>query len=521
VLAFDNFDGRPETNYFADGLAEEILNLLASLPELSVAARTSSFRFRGKQLDIREIAQLLGVKYVLEGSVRQHEDRIRTTAQLIDGSQGFHDWSNTYDRELDDIFSIQEEIAQAVVNELKIKLSVESEEILQRKPTDNIDAYIYYLQGKDRLRSSLDADVITTAIQLFDSALDIDTDFFLALAGKCEAHLRLYQISNDVNDFQTAEAACSSAGKLDPGLNAEINLALGMLYRYRGWYDKAEKQLEIAIASGPKNADAYIELGEIRLDQNRYTEAEALFLRATDLKRYYWKAHKALASFYYRSERYRESAEVYEMVTALTPDVAAGFASKGAVYSMLGEAEKAQAALNRSLELKPSRQAYTNLGLSYYHGGQFEQAAEMQTKALEYAPEDHRVWGRLAESLRFIDGQEEQSAFAYQRASELAEENLEINELDWTTTGLLGLYTYHLGRPEEALELVETAVDISQRNPQALYFQGLVLLQSGDREAALAVLEEAIAADDRYRQIVTSDPDLISVKEVFRKPEQT
>ena len=140
VLAFENFDGYQESDYFASGLAEEILNLLAAIPELRVAARTSSFRFRGEQADIREMASLLNVRHVLEGSVRRDGNRIRITAQLIDGVAGYHDWSKTYDRDLDDIFAIQLEIANAVVNELKLALSIDSEARLKQQPTGNINA---------------------------------------------------------------------------------------------------------------------------------------------------------------------------------------------------------------------------------------------------------------------------------------------------------------------------------------------------------------------------------------------
>jgi TolB-like protein len=147
VLAFENFDGQPESDYFADGLAEEILNHLSSISELNVAARSSSFRFRGERVDIREVAKLLNVGHILEGSVRREGNRIRISAQLIDGKEGFNTWSKSYNRNLDDVFAIQKEIAFAVVNGLKIALSVDSKNRLQQTQSENIDAYIFYLQG--------------------------------------------------------------------------------------------------------------------------------------------------------------------------------------------------------------------------------------------------------------------------------------------------------------------------------------------------------------------------------------
>lgn len=513
VLAFENFDGQVESNYFADGLAEEILNYLASIRELNVAARTSSFRFRGERVDVREVATLLNVRHVLEGSVRREGNRVRITAQLIDGKEGFQAWSKSYDRNLDDIFAIQREIASAVVNELKIALSVDSQNRLQQTQSENIDAYIFYLQGLEKLRSSQEADHIDTASKLFNQALDIDPTFSRAYAGICEVNLALYEISNAVNDFNNAEAACEQAQSLNTELNSEVKIALGRLYRVRGLYAKAEQTLLSAIAIDPAAVDAYIELGEVHSAQNKFEPAQTAFFRAIDLKRNYWKAHEALADFYYSKEQYRDSANTYEIVTRLTPDSATGFAGKGAAYWMLGDTQRALAAYERSLTLNPSRQAYTNLGMFYYYAGQFEKAVEMQLQALSFAETDHRVWGRLAESYRFIPAQESEAQFAYQRAAELARDNLNINKEDWFTRAILGLYLVHLEEYAEGIDLLEVAIEQSQRNPELLYFKALAVLQKDDTATAISLLEEAVTQEHYYRQFIALDPDLQRLKD--------
>jgi len=514
VLAFRNFDGHPESDFFASGLGEEILNILAGMRELSVAARTSSFRFRDDNVDIRDIARLLSVRHVLEGSVRQDAGRIRVTAQLINGGNGYHIWSAVYDRPLGAIFSIQQEIAAAVTNELQIALSLDSEQKLQQKPTENIDAYIYYLQGVERLRSSDDADVTSTAINLFQNAIEIDPVFSRAYAGICDAYLRLYEIGNDTVDFENAQTACKQASELDSGLNSELYVSLGMLYRYRGeqWTQQADSYLNQAIAIDPTNVDAFIELGELRAVQNRMDDAEAFFLRAVDLKRNYWKAYEALAGFYYSNEQYQKAADSYEIATSLAPDVASGFGGKGAAYTLLGEIDKARIAYNRSLELKPSRQAYTNIGLSYYYAGKFEDASDMQKKALEFAPDDHRVWGRLAESLRFVPGMENDSLSAYQKACTLAEDNLRINSSDWRTRGLLATYLAQSERSTEGIQQANRAVLESGRSSEALYYQSLARLIAGDQDGAIEAIEEAVSRDVQYRQFAMEDPDLAVLK---------
>jgi TolB-like protein/Flp pilus assembly protein TadD len=508
VLAFENFDGQPESDYFADGLAEEILNHLSSINELNVAARSSSFRFRGERVDVREIAQLLNVGHILEGSVRREGNRIRISAQLIDGKEGFNAWSKSYDRNLDDVFAIQKEIAFAVVNELKIALSVDSQNRLQQTHSENIDAYIFYLQGLEKLRSSQDVERISTANKLFNQSLAIDSTFSRAYAGICEANLAMYENTNAINDFTNAEIACEKAQSLNVDSNSEVLVALGRLYRFSGSYQRAEKILLEAITISPTEADAYIELGEVQLTQEKFDEAEATFLRAIDLKRNYWKAYEALANFYYTKEQYSDAANTYEIVARLTPDSSRGYLGKGSAYWMLGDTQKALQAYERSLDLNPSRQTYTNLGMFYYYAGQFEQAADMQKKALGFAETDHRVWGRLAESYRFIPGQESESQYAYKRAAELARDNLQINKEDWHTRAILGLYLVYLGEQTKGVKLLDTAIEQSGRNPEILYFKALAVLQEGDPEKAITLLQEAVTLEQYYRQFIALDPDL-------------
>lgn len=508
VLAFENFDGNPESNYFADGLAEEILNNLSGIDELNVAARSSSFRFRGERVDVREVAQLLNVKYVLEGSVRKEGNRVRISAQLINGSEGFNAWSKSYDRNLDDVFAIQREIAFAVVNELKIELSVSSQNRIEQSQPENIDAYIFYLQGLEKLRSSPDVESLNTANTLFNQALNIEPGFARAYAGICETNLALYEISNGIDDFNNAEIACGQAQNLNTNSNSEVKVALGRLYRNRGLYEKAEDILSKAISISPSEVDAYIEFGKVYEAQKNFDKAEAYFLQAIDLKRNYWKAYEALADFYYDTAQYNDSANTYEMLARLTPDSSMGYLGKGAAYWMLGDTQKALTAYERSLELNPSRQGYTNLGMFYYYAGQFEQAVQMQLAALEFADADHLVWGRLAESYRFIPAQEAEAKSAYKRASELARENLSVNTEDWFTRAILGLYLVHLGEPSEGLDLLEKAVEQSQGNPEVLYFKALAVLQEGKTEQALTLLEEAVALEQYYRQFIALDPDL-------------
>lgn len=515
VLAFENFDGDTEADYFGAGLADEILQLLSSLSEINVASRSSSFQFRDEKVDIREIADRLGVNHVLEGSARQQGNRVRVSAELVDGDKGFNLWVQRYERALDDIFAIQREIAQSVVDELKIVLSLSSKERLGEQATRSTDAYVAYLQGTGRLRSSLDADVMRDASKRFQQAIDIDSDFARAYAGMCEAHLRLYEINKSIADFEVAESACEKSSTLDPGLNAEISLALGKLYGYRGWFGRAEAQLDKAITLQPEPIDALIELSRIRVGQGRSDEAEKLLIRAQLLRTNYWATHEALASFYYRNDRYGEAIEQYQKAITLAPKVATAHAGMGAAYWMLGDHEDAIEAYQASLNIKPSRQAHTNIGSLHYFKGRFQQAIDSQLQALELAPNDHRVWGRLAEAYFFLPD-EDKAVEAYQRAADLADKNLEVNDKDWRSRGLLATYQAHLGLRELALDNADKAVEFSNGNAEALYFKAQVLVHLEQLEGAVKALRRAIEIDESYRGLVESDPFFKEIANRFR-----
>ncbi len=511
VLAFENSGGDSDSEYFATGLAEEILLLLASINELNVASPTSSFQFKGKQIDVREIAGKLSVAHVLEGSARQYNDRVRAKAFLTNGQSGFSNWVRTFERPANDIFAVQQEIATSVVEELQLALSIESKARLRKQATQSSDAYILYLKGLGRLRSSLDADIMVEASQLFASATENDQNFSKAFAGICEAHLRLYDIRKTIDDFNAAELACNRASDLDSGLNGETNLALGKLYMSRGWHERADTQLKKALAILSDPVDVYIQFGALRKAQRRLDDAEKFLLLAVDSKPNYWFAQESLASFYYRSQRYEEAAPAYEKAAAMAPDVATVFGGKGATHWMLGDFQSAIAAYEKSLRIKPSRQAYTNIGSLHYHAGRFDLAIENQQNALNFAPNDHRVWGRLADAYLY-NKNSEKALEAYARAAELAEEAIAVNSSDWNAIRFLGVFYARLDRKEEALKMSQRAIKISDGNPDALMSQALVQLEIGDQNAALSSMEEAVAKSDQFRQFLLTDPSLQPLK---------
>ncbi len=201
VLPFSNLSESSEDEYLADGLAEEILNVLVRVSQLKVAARTSSFHYKGKNEDIRTIAAQLGVRKILEGSVRRAGNKLRVTAQLINAADGFHLWSQTYDRGTDDIFAIQDEIATKVVDALQLVLTESSAQALTAGGTRNVSAYDYYLKGRAYLRQPVSSETAQRAEELFENALTLDPEFARAYAGLCETYLLWFRDASDADLF--------------------------------------------------------------------------------------------------------------------------------------------------------------------------------------------------------------------------------------------------------------------------------------------------------------------------------
>jgi adenylate cyclase len=229
VLPFVNMSNDPDQEYFSDGMAEEILNSLAHLKDLKVAGRTSSFQFKGRNIDLREVGDKLSVSKVLEGSVRKQGNRLRITAQLINVDDGFHLWSERYDRDMDDIFAIQDEIALAITEKLKITLLEKDRELITKTSTQNTEAYELYLKGRFYL--SRRGKFVLTSQDYFRQAIDLDPSFALAWAGYADANFisSFYSILPGNVVMDKGKQAAETAIKLDPSL-CEPYSSLGFYY---------------------------------------------------------------------------------------------------------------------------------------------------------------------------------------------------------------------------------------------------------------------------------------------------
>ena len=492
VLPFLNLSDDRENEYFADGLAEEVLNLLVRVREIDVAARTSSFYFKGKDVDIRTVATQLGVSNVLEGSVRRQGDRIRVTAQLIRADSGFHIWSDTYDRDFEDIFSIQDDIARQIVNALEVVISSESADALDYAPTQSLEAYQFYLQGRDYLRGEQTEARLTSAQTLFQQAIEIDSEFAEAYAGLCNSLLAMYDRKKSADYFEQAERACHRGLTLDANAG-DVHTALGNLYRYSGQTDKAIAEFERAIALNQRNTSAYFGLADTYKMQNDLEMAEETLQRVIEIQPGYWRGHLAKGNFYYYGGRLHEAIDSFSQVVSLAPDNATGHLNLGSAYFLTGDFTNAASAWRRSIDLEPSTSAYLNVGSSYFFLGRFEDAAGMYEKAAELSPGDFEVWGALGDAYFYAGGKRDVAEAAYVKATSLGEELIRINPSDALTTAILSHYYAQLAQANRASELISRAVELAPGNMYVQYFSAVTHAGLGETDAAIEALEKALS----------------------------
>ena len=491
ILPFDDMSETGDQAYFSDGLAEELLNLLAKLPELKVASRTSSFSFRDVGADVPTIAAALGVRYVLEGSVRKQADRIRITTQLIDAETDFHTWSEVYEREQNDVFAIQDDIARKVVSALQLVISNQLETILSRKSTDDIDAFEAYLRGKSFLRMSASDETLASAEANFRKAVELDANFADAHAGLCDTHRERFHATYDTTAFESAEAACNRALTLSPG-EPSVLISLGQLYILSGQDDRAQQNFLRAIELDNRAADAYEGLAWTYEDQNRIGDAQIAFQRAIDIQPGYWRAHMAMGGFLFRVGRSDEALFFMREAVDLSPNNPRALNSLGTTLYMLGDFDEARDIWYRSLQIDPTPIAYSNLGTASFNLQDFEQAAAMYSRAVELTPDDYQLWGALGDAYRFMPGSEADSTSSYGKAIELAEAYLDLNAEDAYTLAALAHYLASVGRTDQATWRLARAIELAPGNMYVHYFAALVAANSGDIDAAVDASRRAV-----------------------------
>ncbi len=429
VLPFVNFSSDRENEFFADGITEEIINALAQIDELRVVARSSAFSFKGKQLDPRTVGQQLNISKILEGSVRRFDNRLRITAQLIDAENGYHLWSERYDREMKDVFEIQDEIARSIAERLKITFAGKGERLLVKAGTRNVEAYQLYAKGRALLYRRGGA--VVTAVQCLEQAVAIDSDYALAWAGLADSYTTLgYSgLARPEASMPKAMAAARRAVSLDASL-AEAHNALAMASLMGAW-DKAQ--------------------------------AEREFLQAIRLNPAYLQARDWYALFYlqFAEGRLVEGAEQAKIALASDPLSAYAHAICGMTSAFAGRELDGIQMSRRAVDLDPdSYLARFTLQFVLHACSKFDESISVGESAL--AISGRHAWSMATLAICLADlGRCGEADAVYQ-------EMLARARRQYSPPALLALAASAAGRQPEALDLARAAYAI--RDPHCEFF---------------------------------------------------
>lgn len=374
VLPFVNMSDDREQEFFSDGISEEIINMLAQVSELKVIGRTSSFAFKGKNLDLKIIGEQLKVKHLLEGSVRKSGNKLRVTAQLINVADGFHLYSEKFDRELDDIFTIQDEISEAILNKIKIKLLPDTRAEVFKRDTTSIEAYQYYLKGMYHY-NRYDWGYSITA---FQSAIKVDPDYAIAYAQMaiCFYDLAFFEVDAE-NNIKHAVYALEKARALD-SQSAEFHYALGRMQMWYYWdFEAGRKELEEAVRINPNSAEGHQQLGVLYMFLRNYEKGDTHLSKAAELDPFSIVGLFYIAAAYWRVGAVEKVAEYANRMVALEDNFSYGHIMVGAVHSHNGNIEQHLKEFERAVQLEGNIFNYSYLAGGYVLAGYHEKAREI------------------------------------------------------------------------------------------------------------------------------------------------
>jgi len=364
VLPFVNMSDDSEQEYFSDGITEDIITDLSKVSALEVVSRNDSFLYKGKQVEVLKVAREVKVTHVLEGSVRRAGGRLRINAQLIDGASGKHVWAERYDRDASDIFAIQDEISQAIVGALKLRLLPEEKKAIERRGTDSVEAHDLYLMGRQLyVTDQLGESAAKAIVRACARATEIDPHYAQAWALMAVGYRNLREIGVETDDGM---AAAEKALALDPGL-AEAHAVKAYIVQMKGAMDEALAEVDTALKLDPESYEANRTAGRLNYQLHRFEEAAKFFEKALGLMESDVNTAMTLVSTYRvigDKVGMRRAAEMAsrraDAVLALDRNNATVMAYSANALGALGEAERAKARMNRALLIDPD-----NLDMRY------------------------------------------------------------------------------------------------------------------------------------------------------------
>jgi serine/threonine-protein kinase len=487
----------------ADGVSDSISAKLSDLKSVYLASTTAAGA-AAKQDSPDKVAQSLGVKLLVQGTVQGAGDKLSLVVSLYDSTRKQRLWYQEFPGSIKDLLTIEGQIYAKLLSSLNLRPTNEEITRADTRLTGDVDAYKLYLQARSILQRKQDLQNVTTALDLYNQAILKDPGFALAYAGVADASQRMYTLKNDPVWAERARGAAERARELNDKL-PEVHFELGSIYNHEGKTAEAIAELKSALELAPNSDEGNRRLGLAYANAGRKEEAIQAYRKAVEVNPYYWLNYSHLGGAYLKFGQNEDALRAFQKVVELAPDSDSGYSNIGIVYYGDGKWNEALAAFQKALALRPSAAVYSNLGTIYFHLGRYSEAAAMIEKAVELAPNQLRI-GNLADTYRWM-GQREKANATYDRALALALKDLQINPRDIRVLETLALYYAKKGDAKQGLDFIRRARAIDSNDNELMYNEGLILALSRRKAEALDGLRRAF--EHGYSaKVAQNDPEL-------------
>ena len=494
VLPFVNIGNDPASQAFCDGLVETLTSQLTQLPQFNSSIQViPESEIRARHISsARQASQIFRADLAVTGSIQKYSNKVRLILNLIDTKTLRQISSTSDDYRLTNVYNFQDDVFRRLSHILEVKLQPGEIELIQNGGTDNIDAYIFYTQGRGYLQSYWAPKNINNAIRLFHEALKEDPKYVLAFAGLTEAYIQKYRYDKKTIWLDSASIFNDNAKRLNGSLTV-VQIASGMILNERGQYEKAAAEFKKAIKQDKYNFDAYNSLALSYQSMNLKKEAEQTYKQSINLKPAFWVGYNKLGVFYFSNGNYDKALEQWEKVVELTPDNTYGLNNLGGVYLYLEKWSEAKATFKHELKLHEDYWVYSNLGSIYFfYDKDYKNSASMFTKALELDSSNYKMWGNLASAYYQIPGEREKSLFYFKHAIDIADKELKLNPRNASTLSRLATFYSMLGNKDRSFQYLDKAFELAPDNPDIIK-DGIIINEVlGKRDEALKLTKKIL-----------------------------
>jgi serine/threonine-protein kinase len=490
ILPFKILGDQQALGYVAEGLNDALETKLFQLKDLHLASDTAVSRVSEKD-PLEKTARSLGVNMIVVGAIQGDATRMAVDIRIEDIADGRRVWSQQFTGVPKDLLSIEDQISGQLVAALNVKQTNEELARTAERPTDNEAAYDLYLRGRQAYRGRDSIKGAQTAMDFYQQAVQQDSRFALAYTGLADASLYMYSEKKDSIWADKALSAAQRAEQLKDDL-PEVHFSLGSVYLATGKTQQAVVEMKRGLQLAPNSDQGYLRLGNAYLEGGQSDEAIAAFKKAIDVNPYYWVLHRDLGRAYFSVGQNEKALEELQQVTQLQPDNAEGWSNVGTALERLGRYQESIPAYQKSIQLSPTSLAYMNLGYVQTVLKQYPDAVTNLQKSVELGPNEELAYGNLADAYRY-SGQKDQADQNYDKAIALAFKDLQVNPQSTDDMGDLALYYAKKGDSKRALEFIQRARAIDQKDNELLYTQAIVQNLAGNSSEALQSLKEALA----------------------------